>query len=320
MTDTDSDIVIDSPGATAGETGETRVRVFLTQSALDTMNQHAASEPHHEVGGIMVGSVAHDVQTFVIVEAAIPGQHMTHTRGSVTFTHDSWAAIYREIDSSHPDKRIVGWYHSHPGFGIFLSEHDLFIHRNFFAAPWQVAFVTDPKARTCGLFTWQNGQIGLYADSQVFTWSLASLGEPVEASTDSLSPADETVTVPVAASPAATPRPYLSWAMGLLAALLVLLGGLTLSTHGIAKRTQVAVDALRAEVRSIAVYVQEAERVSDAVPSPPLPLTKSVSPGPAPEPPQQAPASSATVPTSRPMSPTEEPTPDGAAAAANQTN
>jgi len=39
------------------------------------------------------------------------------------------------MDAQFADKKIVGWYHSHPGFGIFLSEYDLFIHRNFFTAP-----------------------------------------------------------------------------------------------------------------------------------------------------------------------------------------
>ena len=36
-----------------------------------------------------------------------------------------------------PECDIVGWYHTHPSFGIFLSHHDLFIHQQFLrpAAP-----------------------------------------------------------------------------------------------------------------------------------------------------------------------------------------
>jgi proteasome lid subunit RPN8/RPN11 len=49
---------------------------------------------------------------------------------------------------------MVGWYHTHPGFGIFLSGMDLFIHQNFFTQLWHVAFVLDPRARTSGFFTW----------------------------------------------------------------------------------------------------------------------------------------------------------------------
>lgn len=319
MTDSEHDITIDSPSAATGQIGQDRVRVFLTQSALETMNQHAASEPHHEIGGVMVGSVAHDAQTFVIVEAAIRGQHMTHTRGSVTFTHDSWAAIYREIDASYPDKRIVGWYHSHPGFGIFLSEHDLFIHRNFFSAPWQVAFVTDPKARTCGLFTWQDGQIDLYAESQVFTWSLADLEGPVHAPADPSAATDTAPPSPAPVSSPAAPHRYLLWGMGLLAAILILVGALTISTREAAKRTEVAVDALRAEVRSIAAYVQDAERVSSggsvAMPG----VTEGASPAASPPVPPPLATGSGTAPGSEPVGANEEQTPDGASPPQNQT-
>ncbi len=34
--------------------------------------------------------------------------------------------------ANSPNIDIVGWYHTHPSFGIFLSHHDLFIHQNFF--------------------------------------------------------------------------------------------------------------------------------------------------------------------------------------------
>ena len=57
----------------------------------------------------------------------------------------------------YPDLDIVGWYHTHPDFGIFLSSHDLFIHRHFFAQPLQVAYVVDPIRQTRGFFQWRDG-------------------------------------------------------------------------------------------------------------------------------------------------------------------
>ncbi|MCA1557569.1 MAG: hypothetical protein LC731_03400, partial [Acidobacteria bacterium] len=54
--------------------------------------------------------------------------------------------------------RIVGWYHTHPRFGIFLSEMDVFIQKNFFSEPWQTAFVLDPVQRTEGFFIWSHGE------------------------------------------------------------------------------------------------------------------------------------------------------------------
>lgn len=313
MTDAEDSITIETVTPAPVEVGAPRVRVFLTQSALETMNRHAADEPQHEIGGIMVGSVAQDTQTFVIIEAVIPGQHMSHTRGSVTFTHESWAEINRELDSKYPDKRIVGWYHSHPGFGIFLSDYDLFIHRNFFAAPWQVAFVTDPKAGTCGLFTWQDGNLQLDADSQVFSWTLAT---PGEAETPTSDP-PPLAAVPMAQAPPATlPLTGILWALGLLAVAVAVVGALTLSTFSTATRTQAAVAALRADVQGLAASVQ------GATTAPPGPGTASVlppadtgSPSAAPTGPDQpTTADRDNSPTSGPASPIQGQPPDATTA------
>ena len=62
-------------------------------------------------------------------------------------------------DELYPEERIVGWYHSHPGFGVFLSEHDLFIQENFFSSPGQVAWVYDPHTDEEGCFGWVAGEV-----------------------------------------------------------------------------------------------------------------------------------------------------------------
>jgi hypothetical protein len=60
------------------------------------------------------------------------------------------------MDGKHKGKRVVGWYHTHPGFGIFLSDRDQFIQNSFFNLPFQIAFVYDPKSREHGVFTWHD--------------------------------------------------------------------------------------------------------------------------------------------------------------------
>jgi hypothetical protein len=80
------------------------------------------------------------------------------------------------MDRDYPDKRILGWYHTHPGFGIFLSDMDVFIQENFFPEPWQAAFVYDPKAKEEGIFLWKQGK----PDTEKF---LLEEDAPVEEST-----------------------------------------------------------------------------------------------------------------------------------------
>ncbi len=123
----------------------------------DRIYDHVYSSPGGEVGGVLVGDIPEHGP--VRISAAIPALRAEGERASVTFTHDAWAEVLGIIEKKHKGKRIVGWYHSHPGFGIFLSEHDLFIQRNFFSDPAQVAYVVDPHASTEGLFAWVDGEI-----------------------------------------------------------------------------------------------------------------------------------------------------------------
>ncbi|MEI8082614.1 MAG: Mov34/MPN/PAD-1 family protein, partial [Actinomycetes bacterium] len=118
---------------------------------------HVYSSPGGEVGGVLVGEIPKSGP--MRITAAIPALRAEGERASVTFTHDAWSDVHAIMERKHKGKRIVGWYHSHPGFGIFLSEHDLFIQRNFFSDPAQVAYVVDPHASTEGLFGWIDGDI-----------------------------------------------------------------------------------------------------------------------------------------------------------------
>ncbi len=76
----------------------------------------------------------------------------------MTFTHETWAHISNVKDAEFAEQRIVGWYHSHPGFGVFLSPQDVFIHRGFFDLPWQIALVVDPRSAEEGFFVWRDGE------------------------------------------------------------------------------------------------------------------------------------------------------------------
>jgi len=109
-----------------------------------------------EICGVLLGTTA-DERTHV--DACIAGEKAAQGAAHVTFTQNTWEHIYAVKDKEHPNKKIVGWYHSHPGFGVFLSHHDTFIHENFFSDPHQVAWVFDPHSDEEGCFAWSGGKI-----------------------------------------------------------------------------------------------------------------------------------------------------------------
>jgi proteasome lid subunit RPN8/RPN11 len=134
--------------------------IFLDRKPADAIERHALRDTSVELGGILLGKECVDDQTgapFVWITEALEAKHYENTQASFTYTHDSWQEITRERDRLHPDLDIVGWYHTHPDFGIFLSGHDLFIHQNFFNQPLQVAYVVDPIRQTRGFFQWRDG-------------------------------------------------------------------------------------------------------------------------------------------------------------------
>ncbi len=121
------------------------LRVGMERSAYAELIAHAKSSLKAEVCGILAGEVCEDDEgLFVSVETIIRGAAASEASTHVTFTQDTWNSIHRTLECDYPKLRIVGWYHTHPGFGVEFSEMDLFIQRNFFPEPTHLALVMDP--------------------------------------------------------------------------------------------------------------------------------------------------------------------------------
>jgi proteasome lid subunit RPN8/RPN11 len=130
--------------------------LLVDSEVVRQIRQHARSSTTAEICGVLIGQ---DYDRKIEVTASIVGQNAEEAGAHVTFTQDTWEHIYAVKDKKFPNERIVGWYHSHPGFGVFLSDHDTFIHKNFFSSPGQVAWVFDPQSDEEGCFGWVDGRI-----------------------------------------------------------------------------------------------------------------------------------------------------------------
>lgn len=141
-----------------GERG-TGFAVVIQRSALNAIHQHGRSDTNVEVCGVLVGELRHDrVSPYLLIAAHIPGDKATSRETQVTFTAETWNQIQAAMETKFVGQKVVGWYHTHPGFGVFLSGMDLFIQDNFFNLAWQVAWVYDPVAETDGVFVWRAGK------------------------------------------------------------------------------------------------------------------------------------------------------------------
>jgi proteasome lid subunit RPN8/RPN11 len=121
------------------------LRIALNGSAYAEIVAHAKATLDEEVCGVVVGEFCEDDQgIWVDGKAAIRGTSSKQGSTHVTYTQETWQKIYEVKDRDYPNMAIVGWYHTHPGFGVEFSDMDRFIQQNFFRGPAQFALVQDP--------------------------------------------------------------------------------------------------------------------------------------------------------------------------------
>lgn len=145
-----------------------KIPVFISLTTMRAIEKHIGANKEREVGGVLLGGFYRsDEGSFVevtdIVEAQAQG-----TDVSLTFTHDTWEQIIADQARRNPDLQIVGWYHSHPGLGVFMSREDQFIHTSYFADPWHGAVVVDPIYHNWGCFKWNDGELERTGGFHVF--------------------------------------------------------------------------------------------------------------------------------------------------------
>ncbi len=133
--------------------------VYIAEAAFDRAVERGGKDTSREIGGVLVGEVLVDERgPYLSIEATIDALHADEKGAELTFTHATWDHIHKEMDTKFAGKKVVGWYHTHPGFGVFLSDRDQFIHKSFFNLPFQVALVYDPKTREHGVFAWRDNE------------------------------------------------------------------------------------------------------------------------------------------------------------------
>jgi len=134
-------------------------RAFMAYACLKQMLAHTQRNLDAEIGGILLGQIFRsDKGVVTLLTEAVAAARTEAGLGHVTFSHETWADLYQYLESLATDADIVGWYHTHPGFGVFFSSQDKFIQENFFGGLGQVGIVVDPVADSVVLFVSHEGE------------------------------------------------------------------------------------------------------------------------------------------------------------------
>jgi proteasome lid subunit RPN8/RPN11 len=138
-----------------------RMNVFVEYESEAQLINHLSIDPYNETGGMLVGQAylcpdTNNYYTEIIGSIAAP--HTVGNRVHFQFTTECWQVILSNQKQYFPRTTIVGWYHSHPGHGIFLSGTDLNTQRLCFKEIWQIAVVYDPLHQDIGYFYGASGK------------------------------------------------------------------------------------------------------------------------------------------------------------------
>ena len=165
----DSVIALPMNFVSVGNVEHDSVQVYIKQDVYKRIEKFAKEEMSKEVGSILIGDYVDEKdRKTVVISNYIEAKYTDASASTLTFTHETWDYVYKEKDKKYPDKKIVGWQHTHPGYGIFLSNYDVFIQENFFNLPWQIAYVVDPIADTRGFFEWKNEKVAKMSGFYVY--------------------------------------------------------------------------------------------------------------------------------------------------------
>ena len=116
--------------------------IYILQSVYKEIHEFTKDKLTVESGGMLMGyTLQANGKTNIIIEGFIEGKYSEGTVTTLKFTHETWDYVHQIAETQYPEDKIIGWIHTHPNFGIFLSNYDKFIHENFFNDENQIAYL-----------------------------------------------------------------------------------------------------------------------------------------------------------------------------------
>jgi proteasome lid subunit RPN8/RPN11 len=127
-------------------------KVFITTRVIARIARDV-NRPVERIG-LLMGALEDQA---LWVNDTIPGGNET-SEVSCVFPPQRLAQVANDIVEGKIEGRIVGWYHSHPGHGLFLSQTDLDTHMGFYQfSPYALSLVVEPSTDEFGIWIYENG-------------------------------------------------------------------------------------------------------------------------------------------------------------------
>ena len=104
--------------------------------------QYSRSSVNGEKLAVLMGqSIVINGQNTIFISGVIQARFTEKIKGVETITNQSWKYISEDMEKYFPNLSVVGWMHSRPSFGAFVTSMDEEYHKKLFSDPNQVLFV-----------------------------------------------------------------------------------------------------------------------------------------------------------------------------------
>lgn len=140
--------------------------VYIKEGILKRIIEHCRIGGELEVFGYLVGEIFNwKNQSYITIEDELflkeSGDSQKYTIKQFEGFSGKFHQMLKEIRRKKENFLILGWWHSHPDFGCFLSKTDITTTNYFFSEPYHVALVCDPIRNDFAFFkTTQQNESG----------------------------------------------------------------------------------------------------------------------------------------------------------------
>ncbi len=138
-----------APGTTSPGKSSTRTPypIFFQQEAVIALQEHIKSSPTQAIFGFLIGDLYRDPDAgvlYTIIDKTLKLSQPIYGDKTEVVVSRLWDRMQEQL--SKASGVLLGWYHSHPGQGGFLTPHDVETHEKFFTEPWHVAVLVAAEA------------------------------------------------------------------------------------------------------------------------------------------------------------------------------
>jgi len=121
--------------------------IFFQQEAVIALQEHVKSSPTQAIFGFLIGDLYRDPESGVlysIIDKTLKLSQAIYGDKTEVVVARLWDRMQEQLAKAAGT--LLGWYHSHPGQGGYLTTHDVETHEKYFTDPWHVAILVAAEA------------------------------------------------------------------------------------------------------------------------------------------------------------------------------